>query len=371
MSPKYIKLIVVFFVVGAVLFAVSKFDTKSKSDKSQHSLVDASELGRLKEIFIDRGERSLQLQRNDNDWLLASYHGYPADNSKVNAFLLKLSSLNTSQRVPGGAEGFAGLGLDDASIAQEKSTKVTLGNKADGQVLYLGNLRSTAAGSNPMAGQGQYVRKQGIDSAFLIAEPVSASPEFITWVQTTIINVLSAKVMKIAQYTGDLLDEKNREYQLIVTDEELTLVDGVAPGKEYNGINLNLIRGALENLRFTGVQPRASLPESVKPLHTTEFIVETGIVYTVALFQQGAEYQISVKAKFDAQAKAMLPEKKDKESQNVDEQVLMGEAAALDRKLSPWLFTIDSYIAEKFLLTKDKFIQDIGQDTAVAEPREN
>ena len=227
-------------IVAAVLVALA-FGTRRHSNPPSilgKKLLPNLALASVGRVEIARSGAPLVIVREDESWAITNLFGYPADVTKLQTALLKLTELK----------------IGDVARGMNIDTNATLVDLqgASGRPLATLRLGSRPAATEPRPGVrpplGRYVSVAGDPQVYLVKEELSEfDGEPRDWANSQLLSLTSADIQAITltNPTGavlSLLREGNAlQLQGLTTNEEFDT------GKSYS------VESALSYLSFTGV----------------------------------------------------------------------------------------------------------------------
>src|SRR5690349_16973732 len=110
MKVKQLQLLVGAAIALSLVYAAIVMQEGSSTTTQPRSLLAGISSSRIAKLIMVQGNDQVELASKDGQWTVPSRNNYPADASKVNAFLLKLFDLTSSQRIPTSAESLKKLG---------------------------------------------------------------------------------------------------------------------------------------------------------------------------------------------------------------------------------------------------------------------
>ena len=394
MNVTQLKMLLGSAVALLLVYGVMVLQEGKSANTESRSLLGGISSARIAKLVLAQGTEQIELVSKDGQWALPSRNMYPADASKVNAFLLKLFDLTSSQRIPTGSDSLAKLGVADTSV-QEGSGKIVLKDSADAELasLILGKRREDKGGENaknraPTA-TGQYLRRGGEQQAYLIGLPVTLTMGVSNWIDTTIANVREANVWSVTQ---SKLDGETKTSVFSLTRPaktegsvgelpDLKLQEPPAEGDEEQESILSQVRSGLENARLTDVQSAADAKD-FKADRETVYQLLNGLVYTIATSEKDSKVYGTIRVKFDQaladtlkadqetrlKAYEAAKAKQDEEAKAAKEQtepkkdapvksalvkpelVLSSDAEAqtLTKRYEPWVYEFVTYQGKKY-----------------------
>lgn len=396
MNTLHLKILVVVLLVVLGLYVVTQ--SEDAPVKATVSLLGQLDSEKISKILLQHGEDKLELKLSGTTWVLPARYDYPADASKIRAFMLKLFDLSSSQHIPAGDEGLKKLGLVEEELKNGYSRVAFL--DADGKELgglFLGKVREAkeetpAMMGMPVSSSGQFVREVSGRGVFLINMPVNVVATVEHWIESNVLNVLRADILRIIakspdgaqDYRIDRLDENGA----LSLDGSFVLQDQKS-GDKIKGSQITQLSGALENLRLSDVR-KFDEAEQAKLDRSVDFFTKTGLVYSIqtqsnedkvfarisvrfddAFAAELKEYEARLKEKLKLEQEKKESEKKAAEGEKQTErspepgkkaeaekpveepkvmlQLSSAEGAEKEQeRFAPWVFELPSYQGDKF-----------------------
>jgi len=313
MNRKTLNILIAAAVVLGVLYFLAVPSSEPSRSSTDHRLFSGVDGSKVATIRLEQGNEAVELAVKDGAWVLPARNGYPADSAKVRALLLKLFDLSVSQKVPGGPESHEQLGVSEESLKRGMG-HVGLFDK-DGKIiagLRLGESRKSKS-NLPAAMNGQYVRRDGDDTAYLIASPISITTGLSSWLDLNLVNVLPTAVHSIVQSKSDDTGQQLL-FELVRTGSkdnsgmpQFTPKGGVPEGKTLQEPVVSQIRSGLENLRIADiVESNSALGNQLKLDFETLYRTTSGLVYRVRTGVLADKTYAKLTASFDPELVAQL-----------------------------------------------------------------
>ena len=386
MTAKTLTHLVIFSVVLGAIFLLTEPDFKTREQNNSNALFASIQAEKISDVRIKRGSDELSLSHRDGKWTLPSKDGYTADGAKIRSLLLKLLDLRVSQKVSENEKKHTHLGVSSESIGNGQ-TLVEFLNKKGEELggIYLGEFRKGKGTTNFSASSGQYVRKNGQKSVYLIAEPITTNASASYWLDTNLVNVLSSNIAGIQQSFRK--EGKESEAFELKAKSEAGKFELQGHPEKSDTLDPNALQKAssgIENLKLQNVTKESS--EDLKDVDfdaKTVFEMKNGLVYQVETAKTGktkdqVKFYAKLNVNFDkaladrmqAQAKKTAAnEKKEgekKESPSKPSPQIQTsnakEAAKINEKYKHWVFTLAQYSAEKLRLEKKDLFQKESQE---------
>jgi hypothetical protein len=201
-------------------------------------------------IKIVEPKSTLTLQRKENGWVIAERRGFPADVSKVRAFVLKVLELKVGQSEPIGDKDRARLNVDasgtqvEFAAADGKSLgKLTIGKKY---------FKREVDNPDKAPGDGRFVvpAQAGTQVVYIVSDPLTqASAKSADWIDRTSFQVEKVKTLEVKKPDGE---SWKLERAADNADWKLT---PMKPGEKLNTGNANAATYSLSLLELADVAP--------------------------------------------------------------------------------------------------------------------
>lgn len=217
-----IKLLLVLAVISLVLvfFALQQQGSGRVDDLQSRQLLSEPQLelvNQVTRIVLSRGERQVELAREDNRWGVVSQHAFPAHPERMAALLHAMRGVRVMEAQTANPEHHARLGLDPAQPGDD-SIQVDLHAGDDSLSILFGN----------QAGNGQVVRFADEDQVWLINRQFGMTLNDVEWLDLQVAQ-LPMEQMASARWThedGDVLEldkagEGEYNFRLVGLDSEL------------------------------------------------------------------------------------------------------------------------------------------------------
>src|SRR5437763_3340406 len=159
----------------------------------------AAKLGDLAWIGLSRGPIKIDFAAVNGSWAVVEKGNYPAAQGKMRQLLLGPADLTLVEPKTERPELFARLDLDDP--ANGKRTDIRLNDRIGQTIaeLIVGRRRADRFGTGNDA---VYLRKPGIDRAWLARGSLEVGGEIVDWLDRRILDIPAARLASI-KVTGD------------------------------------------------------------------------------------------------------------------------------------------------------------------------
>lgn len=284
-----------------------------------------ADVGRV--TLVHGGAKTTLLRRGDS-WVVEEKGDYPANDAKVGQVLLGLAELSFVEPKTKKADLYSRLEVEDADKKDAKSTLVTV---ADAKGSLLGELIAGKRRVDQLGGgnDGIYVRKPGDAQSWLARGTLDVAGDTPQWLDKKLMDLPQAKV-KDATLTA--ADGGTLAFKRDKPEDKFALSSPPPAGKKLKSEDaLDTPAGVLGGLELADVRPAKDFTFPKEGVAQARYESFDGLTVTVSLVQQdGKDWaRIAASGTGDAQK----------------------QADALNAKLAPWVFALESYKA-KMLETK-------------------
>ncbi len=322
----------------------------------------ASDPDRAQRIIVTRGGLRVEVERIQQStgpgrWVVASKHGYPADERVVRAVLTGAIDAVVVEEKTAIASNYARLGVADQTDSDAAAPRGTVSTRlriegesgagtdaapADPVVLgdvLVGKMEAPAAGVPRSAASPRlFVRRVGEERALLAEAALAPDPDWLGWVSTLISTLDEATIEKVEiTHPGavPIVIERSAgtgELTLSGVPEGRTLRDDTAPAR---------IASVVSTLTFEDVAPHAAITMPESEVVTARFTLRDGLVMTIRTRKEGNDYWITTQA-----ASAAAPESP-----------AGAEARAMNERWKPWAFRVAPFRGEDLTRTLEDLLE--------------
>jgi hypothetical protein len=301
-------LVATFIVVAAAIFALAAGDrAASPVPPGERALPDlAAKLGELAWVRLSHGAAKIDFAAIGGRWAVVEKGNYPAAPGKLRQALLGLADLTLVEPKTERPELFARLDLDDPPNG--KSAEIRLSDRTGQTIaeLFVGRHRADRLGTGNDA---VYVRKPGIDRAWLARGSLDVSGEIVDWLDRRILDIPAARIAAIkftGKFTGD-------GATLVLSRSEpgdRFAVAGAPPDTKFKGpAVLAEPAGALAALDLADVKPAADQPVPDSGVAAASFATFDGLTVDLRLYARDNADWLAIAASgkdaAEAEAKAI------------------------------------------------------------------
>ncbi|MBW1990381.1 MAG: DUF4340 domain-containing protein [Deltaproteobacteria bacterium] len=324
------------------------------------------------------GGRFLVL-RKEGGWVVPARNDYPADFNQVVQFVRKMADLEVGRMFMAAPGDLKRLHLAEP----QKDTAgggilVTLLDGQDNELasLILGSERLSKTGQTKGMPGGQFVRRPGSDSVFLVAQYFGqdvANPTH--WLDSTVVKIDVEEIESISCMTGS--PEFDQEVYTVGRPEKgAPFAPRVFPGgKKLSRIAVNRLAGFLSLVSLEDVAPAQEPPEQFSDVMLA-FRLFDGRIFKVWPDRGHPPGACSVRLDVGYEGPQEVeaePAQKDLDAGEGDkppQQDRAEEAARMSEKLSPWVYTLASWQCGKLITDPQALAeQEKPAGTAASSPR--
>jgi hypothetical protein len=149
----------------------------------------AETIDAVSEVRLARGDgTATTLVRGDKGWIVAQ-RKYPADQAKLRALLIGLSTLRPIEEKTSDPARYAVLDVEDANDAKSHSVRVDVAAASRTWSLLIGK---------PSGSSATFVRAPGSAAAWLVQPRIDADPQPARWIATNLLDVSSDRVQQVS-----------------------------------------------------------------------------------------------------------------------------------------------------------------------------
>ena len=311
-------------------------------------------------ISVQKDAQTLTIKRNDNQWQVVDKDGYPANITKVKQTILGIADFETVEAKTKKPENYKQLDVDD------KASVVTLQDAANQTLasLILGKVIDGGFSANSKA--KMYVRKKDDAQVWLVKGELHAEPVATDWLADDIMNIDAERVQRVSIQSAD-----NKSYSItknLAEDKHFALTE-IPKGKQLKSeTSADELARALQGLRLADVQKAGKVEFNPEKTSHAEYQTFDGLVVSADITENENKKYVKLSARFDpAVRKEPAAEvKTDAAKDNAvatsttaanphdkpaspdappakplkEISAVQQEAAELNEKLSPWVFTL-------------------------------
>ena len=305
-------------------------------------------------VAIAGGESGITIVRGDDGvWQIEEKAGYPADLKKVRELINLLADTRFVEAKTALPESFARLEVEDPAGEGAKSRRITV-SAGDGAVLadlILGK-RSTQRTSREAF--GSYLRRPDVEQAWLVNQEVRADRKVEDWLARQILNIAQGEIASIevtpAEAEGYSLSRAEAEADFVLADApEAEAASAGSEGEDASAEKtldqaaVKRIASALYFLNLRDVRPRDGfeMPEARSVARLTSF---DGLGVLAEIASLDDKHWAFFTAGYTG----------DDSADSEEAQAAKAKADELNAKLSPWVFEISKFEADRLRQSLDE-----------------
>lgn len=275
-----------------------------------------------------------ELERTEDDWVVANKHGYPADLGAIREWLLELAQAEIVEPKTASPELYARIGVaEPGTDGGGRLVEVATPDRTFGLIV----------GDRAGGGQQTYVRRADEPQSLLVSGDLTPAGETRQWLRQPLLDIAAERIQRVTlrHPDGEVLTLIRPERDAINLQPE-TLPEG----RELSYASVaNPTGAALSGLRIEDLRPLAELPpESRSDPVEAEYLSFDGLRITATLFEADGQRYLTLAAGFDAeQQQRFASDEEPSEDETPAAETVAAEAEALDRRLAGWAFVVTDY----------------------------
>lgn len=379
-------LIVLCAIVGYAGFMLRKKE-KTAWDSSAHSmgqkLFAEFPVNDISRIVIRTKDRSAELAKDGDTWIVRSNFSYYADFVKVGNFLKTVRDLKATQVLQVDANDFGRLDLNEPGAESGTGTVIEFYDKNDSVsgklVLGKEHLRQERAGGYGGGSwpDGRYVYQSQTKISALVSETFTdIRDDGDSWVDKEFVKL--DKIRRATAKSGDaVLWTVSRK-----TDDGPLKIEGeIAADEEANGSKVSGIDGALRYLRFKAVADPSIAEDTYGFASGRQFIADSldGITYALQIGQKNADgdYPVKVAISFQEPALPSGPDDETAEDKTKREEEFKKKIEEAKKKAEnesqrfpKWVFIIPSHSITNLILERAELVKKKSAEATSAAVEE-
>lgn len=205
-------------------------------------------------VFTSGNQRSVQIARKDDTWVVTERHEYPADAAKVRKLLLHLADAEIQEEKTSNPENYAALGVEDLTTADASGVRIELAGTTPVVDLIVGK-------QGPGL-ESQYVRRASEEKSWLIDSDLDTSSSPTDWLAKTVLDVAADRIQSVRIETSGA-----KPYTAAKTSKADAdfAVEGLPKGKKLSSSSAaNSLATALASLTLSDVQTADAFKDAAK-----------------------------------------------------------------------------------------------------------
>ncbi len=201
------------------------------------------------------GKLIASLSRKDGHWAIGERDGYPADDGKVRALLLKLADAQLLEAKTSDPALYSKLGVDDIGAKTAGGVQVEIdGPKSAPPKLIVGRFNGTA-------GDGTFVRRAGEPQSWLAKGSFTIDKTTAEWVNRELLDIGADRIGSLEITVGD---KHLRASKAEATQQNFSVAD-LPKGRELSSeYAANSLASVLSGLRADDVAKAGEIPAGAK-----------------------------------------------------------------------------------------------------------
>ncbi|MCL4506963.1 MAG: DUF4340 domain-containing protein [Chloroflexi bacterium] len=229
-------------VILIVLLASLRATATTVPGKPIFGAVKATDITQV--TLQDPTGKTIDLTRNETNWVMPQAGNYPADATKITAFLDKVLKIETGRLIAQTPASYARLQVADNQFAQKVVFKLANG---DSHVLLIG--------TSPSAGS-VHVRADGAKEVYLVdgLSSSDAAPDAVNWINPTYIAMLPDQVTAVD------ITNANGSFSFAKDAANAWQMKGLNSGETFDAAKITSMVGQITPLSL--IRP---LGQSLKP----------------------------------------------------------------------------------------------------------
>lgn len=320
----------------------------------------ARDPGEAERIIVTRGGLRVVLERvgpGASRWVVASKHGYPADERAVRGVLTGAIDAVVVEEKTALASNFARLGVADQSDGDATAPPGTIstrlriegiappdGAKAERAVLgdvLIGRPEVAAPGA-PRGPARVFVRRVGEPRALLAEGTLAAEPDWLAWVSTLISRldeVTIDRVEVVRPGAEPLIIERS-------TESGALAISGMPEGRTLRDeMALARLASVVSTLTFEDVAPATTITMPQAETVIARFTRRDGLTMAVHTHRRAEEFWIKAEAAFSS-----------KVADSTADAAGEAQVREMNERWSPWAFRIAPFRGEDLTRTLEDLL---------------
>ncbi|CAM2007960.1 DUF4340 domain-containing protein [Acanthopleuribacter pedis] len=334
-------------LTAAALFLLSVFSyqgTQTRAERFERGQKFLSQLNpdNIKQIDIKKGDEEVVLKRNEDQFVVAGHHGYPAKNESVNRFIKDILEIALEKEAGSGESDAAELHTKPGT---EENIEITLKSGPETVMVHF------SVGKATEDGRGRYLQRfDGNDqNIYLSSKGIFLSTGNDQFLNKEILDIAAEEIASVSA----------PDFSITTQENQLALND-VPAGKEVNTSELNNVTSALKGLSFEKVY-LADDPQvqGLAFTNSVTFNLKDESDYRVTTAVKDNKTYLKISANHKSQRIGVSME--DSEEQLEEKASLlerMNEVQAFNQRHGSWVYELGDFTAKKFTQTKAGLLKD-------------
>jgi len=323
----------------------------------------ASRINDVATITVKGSRRFVDLQKQDDIWIITNADNYPAVFEKVRDTVISLSTLKILAEKTDNPEFYSRLDVEGPEVAGSRSLLLTL-KDTSGQIMtsiIIGAPRHSKAASNK---PGLYVRRPNEKQALLVEGALFLTDQVTDWFNQNILDIPSSAIREVWIHHPDGDDLKMSKEARAAP--EFKLKGDVKQVKSVFKLILTRISTSLEELRADGVSSINNF-EFPDDAVVTTFKTFDGLIITVksAIVDDKpySHFSFSVDD-------SLLQNTTDSEQRTAQKIDIENEARILNSVLSDWVYQIPDFKYQDMTKKLENITTSLepGSESSIEQP---
>ena len=240
---------VIILIIGIIFAFKNEYSVNTKFQKLYNEL--DNEIDNIFSIEIESNSDTFSLIKKEGKWVLPNYQEYPADETKILDFLLKVSQLRTVDKKTQNPELFNKLGLSFPIIDDAKRIRLLSKNRnliADfiiGKNFVLNNELS-------------YVRKFDEDQSWLFKNEFNIYDNEINWTRNSLLRIARWRIKSINIKDNDNKSKNIFFFKDKYSDQSFKLKDIPKGASLRSNVDANNLSSILESVKIANIKKKSN-----------------------------------------------------------------------------------------------------------------
>lgn len=296
---------------------------------------------------------SISLRRNDGDWVIMEWDGYPADYGLVKQTLMGLADLEIIEAKTAKASKHTELGLEHPGTPGAASLGLSVTGSGDASLV-------NVVLGNPRTGQNEqlYARRAGEDQTWLVSGPLTPPRELQGWVDKELLRLAAKDLNRVvvSHPDGEVVEIRKGE------DENWTLADVPEDRTVKAGANLTSLAGALAYLDMESVVSAAEQIGHELEWTTTRFERPDGFVLSALSAEAGEERWARFEVSLVESVAPPAQEEGAAEAAEAARLALTEEVGVLNTRLGGWTYRISTWNCDSLRKHLEDFLEELPDE---------
>lgn len=309
----------------------------------------ADKMHQVEGMSLEGYKRTVSLSRNDDQWGIDDFDGYPALAEKVNSAIIGLSELRVLAPKTKQARLYHRLGVEGPEVEDSSSILLSLTGEEDKPVLsvIIGKpRRSQADESNP----GFYIRMPDEEQSYLVEGIVDVSAIKTEWLNRQLLDFPADSIANVVVEHSD--GDKYRLFRESPGQENFELNDIPYGKKPAPSVILNRYGRILQDVQISGARNVNNLSVAAEHINV-ELETFDGVKTTMTVFLDNEIAYSSFNFTYAPNQYA-----EDREESTIAPEQIKQFVAGLNQQVNGWYFEIPDFKYDIVKLKSDKLARD-------------